>query len=145
MKIKFELNNLSTDETTTQELWFNVFDFGTDFNVKRICAINHCSKVPVEIKGYKKIDDGIVFGRTPNSSMTLMSLFIPEWVDKDRWMFIYKLCCCANDIEIINLSVKDFLLWLEGKDIHTASNCHLNLDGLNAWRSLKDVYELSQR
>lgn len=144
MKIKFEVNKLSTNETTTQELWFNIFDFGTNFAVNRICAINHCSKVPVEVKGYKKVNDGAIFGKNLNSSLTLMTLFIPEWVDKDRWLFIHKLCCCANDIEIINLTVKDFLLWLEGKDVHNVSDCQLNLNGLSTWRSLKGAYELSR-
>lgn len=145
MKIKFETNTLSTNETTTQEMWFNVYDFGANFGVKRIGAFIHCSSELVRINGYKEIDDNTVFGKHLNTTFTVMSLFIPQWADKGRWMFIHKLCRCAEDIEILNLTVNDFVLWLEGKDVSNADDCQVILDGSNSGRCLNLLYEMSKR
>lgn len=144
MKIKFELNTLTLNGTTTQELWFNVYDFGANFGVKRIGAFIHCTNTSVKMPGHKEIDDNTIFGRNPNTAYTMMSLFIPEWADKSRWLFIHKLCRCAEDIEILNLPVSDFVLWLEGKDVSNVTDCEVILDGANTRRSLNLLYGMSK-
>lgn len=144
MKIKFETNTLTANNTTTQEMWFNIFDFGANFGVKRIGAFVHCCSGTVQIQGYKEIDNNAIFDKYIRTSMTNMSLFIPERVDKQRWMFIHKLCRCAEDIEILNLPVSDFVLWLEGKDVSNVTDCEVILDGANTKRSLNLLYGMSK-
>ena len=145
MKIKFETNTLTLNGTTTQEMWINAYDFGANFGVKRICALLHCCNASVRINGYKEINDNTIFEKNLNTGFTMMSLFIPEWADKSRWLFINKLCHCAEDIEILNLPVNDFVLWLEGKDVSNVTDCEVILDGSNTKRSLNLLYETSKR
>lgn len=141
MKIKFETNVFTSNETTTNEMWLNAFEFGSNFNIKRIPAFIHYGVKKVECEGYKKLGSNAFVYQPLRETVAGMTFFIPEWLDSKRWKFIFKLCQVAESIEIDNLRVSEFSEWLEGKDVRGAMECTVFLNGANTGRSLNILFE----